>query len=239
MPTAIFSHVSARYGRGPTVLHDINFRLEAGSYHVLTGPSGAGKSTLLKMLYLAHKPCSGGASLFGQDLMRLRRNGRADLRRRIGVVFQDYRLLDHLTAFENVSLPLRLQGLVKSSYAEDVVELLTWVGLGDRANAYPPTLSGGERQRVAIARAIVAKPQLIVADEPTGSVDPEMGQRLMRLFTELNKLGATLVIATHDPTMALQVGAQAWHIQDGQLHHNTPTPDGGPVIDPYHHGGAS
>lgn len=216
-PTADFRGVFARYGRGAFVLRDVSFRLDAGSFHVLTGPSGAGKSTLLKMLYLAHGPQKGQATLFGQDISQLSRRHRADLRRRIGVVFQNYRLLDHLTAFDNVSLPLRLMGHKVQDYAEDVMELLTWVGLGDRAHAFPPTLSGGERQRIGIARSVVAKPQLIVADEPTGSVDPEMGQRLMRLFTELNKLGATVIIATHDPNMAEYTDAQAWHISHGKL----------------------
>ena len=216
-PVVDFQGVCARYGAGPNVLQGVDMCLQRGAFHVLIGPSGAGKTTLLKTLYLAHPPHLGTARLFGHDVNGLSRAGKTALRRRIGVVFQDYRLLDHLTALENAALPLRLQGLHPDDYAEDVMELLTWVGLSARIDAHPPTLSGGEKQRLAIARAVVAKPDLIIADEPTGSVDPEMGARIMRLFVELNKLGVTVLIATHDMDLARRYGASTWQLRDGQL----------------------
>src|SRR6201992_2644210 len=193
-----FENVGMRYGAGPEVLRDVHFTLEPGSFTFLTGLSGAGKTTLLKLMYIAEPPSRGLITLFGNDLATTPREDLPALRRRIGVVFQDFRLLDHLSAFDNVALPLRLAGKRGADYGRDVEELLSWVGLGDRMNARPPTLSGGEQQRVAIARAVVARPDLLIADEPTGNVDPEMGARLIRLFGELNRLGTTILIATHD-----------------------------------------
>jgi len=157
-----FENVGMRFGAGPEILRDVTFLLEAGSFTFLTGPSGAGKTTLLRLMYLAEPPSRGLITLFGCDLPALRR--------RIGVVFQDFRLLDHLSAFDNVALPLRLAGKRIDHYAHDVEELLEWVGLGNKLDAKPPTLSGGEQQRVAIARAVVARPDLLLADEPTGNV---------------------------------------------------------------------
>ncbi len=212
-----FENVGMRYGLGPEVLRDITFELEPGTFHILTGASGAGKTSLLKLMYLAHRPSRGLISMFGHDLATLPKTQRPFLRRRIGVVFQEFRLLDHLTAFENVALPLRIAGIGAENYEEDVRELLTWVGLGDRIEARPPTLSGGEKQRVAIARAVVAKPDLILADEPTGNVDPDMGRRLIHLFLELNKLGATVLVATHDTTIVEEVGGPNMHIEAGRL----------------------
>jgi cell division transport system ATP-binding protein len=194
-----FDRVSLSYGPEADVLADVSLHLKAGSMTFLTGPSGAGKSSLLKLAYLALRPSAGRVSLFGIDTGKLNRQTLARLRGRIGVVFQEFRLLEHLTAYENVALPLRVAGGKEKDYRDDVVELLRWVGLGDRLNARPETLSGGEKQRVAIARAVVVKPDLIIADEPTGNVDEEMGERLMRLFRELNKrLKTTVLIATHD-----------------------------------------
>ena len=172
-----FENVGMRYGAGPEVLRDVSFMLEPGSFTFLTGLSGAGKTTLLKLMYVAEPPSRGLITLFGNELATARRNDLPALRRRIGVVFQDFRLLDHLSAFDNVALPLRLAGKHDADYSHDVRELLSWVGLGDRLGARPPTLSGGEQQRVAIARAVVARPDLLIADEPTGNVDPEMGAR--------------------------------------------------------------
>ncbi len=193
-----FENVGMRYGAGPEVLRDVSFVLEQGSFTFLTGLSGAGKTTLLKLICLAEPPSRGLITLFGTDLAVARRRDLPALRRRIGVVFQDFRLLSHLSVYDNVALPLRLAGKRESEYARDVRELLSWVGLGDHLNALPPTLSGGEQQRVAIARAVVARPDLLIADEPTGNVDPEMGARLIRLIAELNRLGTTVLIATHD-----------------------------------------
>ena len=193
-----FENVGMRYGLGPEVLRDISFSLERGAFHLLTGPSGAGKTSLLKLIYLAERPSRGMISMFGRDTGGMERDELPPLRRRIGVVFQDFRLLDHLTVLDNVALPRRVMGQTEAQYRADVEELLAWVGLGNRLNAKPPTLSGGEKQRVAIARAVVAKPELLLADEPTGNVDPDIGGRIMRLFIELNRLGTSILIATHD-----------------------------------------
>lgn len=210
--------ISLSYGRETDVLADVSLKLAPGSMTFLTGPSGAGKSTLLKLAYLALHPTSGRISLFDVDTTRLKRQETARLRRRIGVVFQEFRLLDHLSAYENVALPLRIAGHPERRYRSDVEELLQWVGLGDRLNAYPATLSGGEKQRVAIARAVVVKPDLIIADEPTGNVDDEMGERLMRLFRELNRsLNTTILIATHDLNLLRHTKADLLRLSDGIL----------------------
>jgi cell division transport system ATP-binding protein len=206
-----------RYGAGPEILRDLTFALEPGSFSFLTGPSGAGKSTLLKLLFLAERPSRGLISLFGEDLALTRRAKLPSLRRRIGVVFQEFRLLNHLSVFDNVALPLRIAGQRSVEYAKDVEELLTWVGLGKRIHAKPPTLSGGEQQRVAIARAVVAKPDLLLADEPTGNVDPDIGRRLIRLFVELNRFGTTVIIATHDRRLVESTPARELRLVDGNL----------------------
>ena len=212
-----FENVGMRYGAGPEVLRDVTFVLEGGSFTFLTGLSGAGKTTLLKLISIAEPPSRGLITLFGRDLATAKRSALPALRRRIGVVFQDFRLLGHLSAFDNVALPLRIAGRKRSEYAGDVEELLVWVGLGDRMNAVPATLSGGEQQRVAIARAVVAKPDLLVADEPTGNVDPEIGARLIRLFAELNRLGTTVLIATHDRNLVETTRAREIRLVDGRL----------------------
>ena len=213
----VLNNVGYRYGRGPEILRDIDIELPVGSFHFLTGPSGAGKSSLLKLLYIDATPSSGSVSLFGRDTAGLSRDEIAWFRRRIGVVFQDFRLLDHLTAAENVALPLRVTGASEDAFRDNVAEMLGWVGLGDRMNAYPAALSGGEKQRVAIARAVVASPDIILADEPTGSVDPEMGQRIMRLFQEMNRLGKTVVLATHDMSRIAQAQHPVLELSDGKL----------------------
>ena len=210
-----FENVGMRYGTGAEVLRDVSFTLEAGSFTFLTGLSGAGKTTLLKLIYLAEPPSRGLITLFGQDLATAKRAELPPLRRRIGVVFQDFRLLAHLSVFDNVALPLRLAG--KRGQGRDVEELLSWVGLGDRLEAKPATLSGGEQQRVAIARAVVARPDLLIADEPTGNVDPEMGARLIRLIAELNRLGTTVLIATHDRALIEATRAREMRLVDGRL----------------------
>jgi cell division transport system ATP-binding protein len=216
-PVVRFQNVGMRYGRAPEVLKDVGFTLTAGSFHFLTGASGAGKSSLLKLIYLASRPSRGQIALFGHDVEQLKRRELPFLRRRIGVVFQEYRLLDHLSAFDNTALPLRLAGRKPESYREDVAELLTWVGLGERMHALPPTLSGGEQQRLAIARAVVNRPELILADEPTGNVDHEMSLRILRLFVELNRLGATVLIASHDEALVGQSGMPVLHLSGGRL----------------------
>lgn len=212
-----FENVGMRYGMGPEVLRDVSFELAPGSFHFLTGPSGAGKTSLLKLMFLAVRPSRGLITMFGQDIATLPRKEMPALRRRIGVVFQEFRLLDHLTTYENVALPLRIQGQPESTWRADVMELLAWVGLGDRIHAKPPTLSGGEKQRAAIARAVVGQPDVLLADEPTGNVDPEMGQRLLRLFVELNRLGTSVLLATHDRSLVDAAGAPELVLKEGGL----------------------
>ena len=213
-----FENVGIRYGMGPEVLHDLTFSIAPGSFQFLTGPSGAGKTTLLRLILLSVKPTRGLISVFGEEVSRISKNTLTGLRRRMGVVFQDFRLLDHLTIFENVALPLRVQGQEEASYRREVVELLRWVGLGERMHVLPPVLSGGEKQRAAIARALIVRPQLLLADEPTGNVDPSLGRRLLRLFIELNRLGTSVVIATHDLALMDQVDARRLVLGDGHLH---------------------
>ena len=213
-----FENVGLRYGLGPEALRDLSFRIDSHSFQFLTGPSGAGKTSLLRMLFLSLKPTRGLVSMFNHDAATLSKDGRATLRRRIGIVFQDFRLLDHLTTYENVALPLRVLGKDEDDYRAEVVELLHWVGLGERINALPPVLSGGEKQRAAIARAVIARPQLLLADEPTGNVDPSLGQRLLRLFVELNKSGTSVVIATHDIALMDEYDARRLVLHDGRLH---------------------
>ena len=212
-----FENVGMRYGDGPEVLRDISFALEPGSFHFLTGPSGAGKSSLLRLLFLAHRPSRGLITLFDRDTATMARHELPALRRRIGVVFQDFRLLDHLNAFENVALPLRIAGLREAEITEHVVELLEWVGLADALEVSPATLSGGEKQRLAIARAVVARPELLLADEPTGNLDPELSLRLFRLFEELNKLGTTVLIATHSSDLVTKSEHPALFLDAGCL----------------------
>ncbi len=211
-----------RYGRAPEVLKDVNLTLAPGSFHFLTGASGAGKSSLLKLIYLAHRPSRGLVHLFGHDVSVMERGHLPLLRRRIGVVFQEFRLLDHLSAFDNVALPLRIADQRPAEYRKDIAELLEWVGLGRRMHAMPPTLSGGEKQRLAIARAVVVRPDILIADEPTGNVDPDMSLRLLRLFVEMNRLGATVLIASHDQTLVRQSGMPVLHLADGRLVRSQP-----------------
>ena len=192
-----FDNVGLRYGTDKEVLTDLSFTLFPGSFYFLTGASGAGKTSLLKLLYLAQRPSRGMIRMFGADAITLPRQRLPWLRRRIGVVFQDFRLVAHLSAFDNVALPLRIAGVAEQDLAKPVADMLEWVGLGDRLDARPATLSGGEQQRVAIARAVIGRPEILVADEPTGNVDPDMAVKLLRLFEALNRLGTTVVVATH------------------------------------------
>ena len=212
-----FDNVGLRYGGGPEILRDVTFHVLPGSFHFLTGPSGAGKTTLLRLLFMSLRPSRGLIFIFGENVAEMSPGQRAGLRRRIGIVFQDFRLLDHLTTWENVALPLRVMGKRESDYRDDVTDLLHWVGLGERMNAYPEVLSGGEKQRAAIARAVIARPELLLADEPTGNVDPAIGNRLLRLFVELNRLGTSVIIATHDYALMDQLDAPRLAIHDGQL----------------------
>jgi cell division transport system ATP-binding protein len=213
-----FENVGLRYGFGAEVLRDLSFHIDSNSFQFLTGPSGAGKTSLLRLLFLSLKPTRGLISMFNQDITTLTKDNRATLRRRIGIVFQDFRLLDHLTTYENVALPFRVLGKEEDSYRSEVIELLQWVGLGERMDALPPVLSGGEKQRAAIARAVIARPQLLLADEPTGNVDPNLGQRLLRLFIELYRSGTSVVIATHDIALMDEYDARRLVLHEGRLH---------------------
>lgn len=203
-----FDKVGVRYGGGDPVLENVDLGIEPGSFQFLTGPSGAGKTSLLRLMFLSLAPTKGRITVFGQDSASLTRDDLPAIRRRIGIVFQDFRLLDHLTLYENVALPLRVRGKEEVSYARDVVDLLKWVGLSQRIDAYPPVLSGGEQQRAAIARALIDQPDILLADEPTGNLDPTLARRLLRLFVELNRSGTSVVIATHDLSLMDQIQAR-------------------------------
>ncbi|MCK5519271.1 MAG: cell division ATP-binding protein FtsE [Alphaproteobacteria bacterium] len=210
-----FSSVGLRYGTGSEVLHDVNFELEAGTFHFLTGPSGAGKTSLMKLLYLGQKPTRGIISMFGNDMSTMPRKKTPEIRRQIGVVFQDFRLLNHLSAFDNIALPLRVSNIPEADIKKNVTELLRWVGLGDKTDSRPPTLSGGEQQRVAIARAIINRPKLLLADEPTGNIDSDIGIKLLSLFEELNRHGTTVLIATHDEDIVRHFPHPQMRLEEG------------------------
>ncbi len=216
-PIVSCHNVSLSFEEDRSVLNNINFALEPGSFHFLTGPSVADQSSLLWLLYLAEKPTDGYIRMFGDRLDQLHKSELPFVRRRIGVVFQDFRLLKHLTALDNVALPLRVAGGKKKQIIDHVKELLSWVGLQDRMEAYPDSLSGGEQQRVAIARAVVTKPSLLVADEPTGNVDDKMAVRLMRLFEELNKMGTAVLIATHNEFLIQKFSHPVLYLDQGTL----------------------
>ncbi len=210
-------HIGKRYGAGAQILSDLSLALEPGGIYFLTGASGAGKTTLLKIITLAEQPSRGRVTLFGADAGTLDRTARAALRRRIGVVFQDFRLIDDMTAADNVALPLRIAGFPERQIAPNVAELLAWVGLGNRGDSLAANLSGGERQRVAIARAIVGRPELLIADEPTGNLDDEVALLLVRVFERINRLGTTVLIATHDIAFTRQFEHRRFHLDDGRL----------------------
>ncbi len=213
-----FDNVGLRYGTGTETLTDLSFTLFPGSFYFLTGTSGAGKTSLLKLLYLAHRPSRGVIKMFGQNAVTMPRARMPGFRRRIGVVFQDFRLVEHLSTFDNIALPLRIAGIQEKDLRGPVTEMLNWIGLTERANARPATLSGGEQQRVAIARAVIGRPEMLVADEPTGNVDPDMARRLLQLFAALNKLGTTVVVATHDIHLLGEVeGAHMMMLDKGRL----------------------
>lgn len=227
-----FESVGLRYGQGPEILQDISFSLAPASFHFLTGPSGAGKSSLLRLMYLAHRPSRGLVTLFGHDVSSASRGSLPVIRRRLGVVFQEFRLLDHLSILDNVALPLRVAGVSEEEVRKHVPELLTWVGLANYLHARPPTLSGGQKQRVAIARAVINRPELLLADEPTGNVDDRIAMRLLHLFVELNKLGTTVVIATHNDRLVTRFGFPRMHMEMGSLHFLEPQDDVPPILLP-------
>ena len=212
-----FENVGIRYNLNSEILHDVNLHIKPRSFQFLTGPSGSGKTTLLRLISLAIQPTRGLINIFGYDGSLLNTNQKQRLRREIGLVLQDFLLLDNLTAYENVALALKVRGLDEASFKNEVLDLLDWVGLKNRINAVPAVLSSGEKQRVAIARAVVTKPKLLLADEPTGNVDPKLAKRLLHLFLELNKLGTAVVLATHDLNLLDRVQATNLVIENCQV----------------------
>lgn len=212
-----FKNVGLRYGSGPEVLKNLSFQIKPGSFHFLTGPSGSGKTSLLRLLFLSRRPSTGSILMFGSETSEMNGDHLLEMRRRIGIVFQEFRLLDHLTTYENVALPLRVQGIEEVNYRSNVEELLDWVGLGDRMDALPELLSGGEKQRAAIARAVISKPEILLADEPTGNVDPELSERLMHLFTELHRMGTTLIVATHEIGLLEKFSQPRMQLKNGEV----------------------
>jgi len=212
-----FKKVGLKYGDEAEILSDLSFSIAPGSFHFLTGPSGAGKTSLLRLLLLSLRPSRGRITMFGENVSRLKQDRLLQMRRHIGIVFQEFRLLDHLTTFENVALPLRVRGQAEEEYADNVEELLDWVGLGGRMHAHPPLLSGGEKQRAAIARAVIGRPDILLADEPTGNVDPELSERLVHLFAELNRMGTTIIIATHELPLLEKFNYPQMMLSNGRL----------------------
>lgn len=214
----VFDNVGLRYSADREVLSNIAFSLYPGKFYFLTGASGAGKTSLLKMLYLAQRPTRGVIRMFGSDIITMPRKHMPSFRRRIGVVFQDFRLISHLNVFDNVALPLRISGVREGDLKKPVLDMLEWVGLGAKADSLPATLSGGEQQRVSIARAVIGRPNMLVADEPTGNVDPDMALKLLRLFEALTRLGTTVVVATHDVHLLKNIdNAFIMHLDEGAL----------------------
>jgi cell division transport system ATP-binding protein len=212
-----FENVSLTYPQSRDVLVDINFSMEDGGFYFLTGSSGAGKSSLLRLIYQAERPTSGRIYVFGEQISGQSRKRQAEMRRRIGIVFQDSRLIPHLTAWENTALPLRLTDAPEEYIQRHSRELLEWVGLGDRINAKPAELSGGEQQRVAIARAVVTRPKLLLADEPTGNVDDTTALKLFHLFDELNKIGTAVILATHQNHLVDHFQRPELNLHNGHL----------------------
>ena len=210
-------NVGMEYTRGHPVLKNVSLKLERGSFHFLTGASGAGKSTLLSLLSLQARPTRGNINMFGQNVTIMPRKDLPKLRRRIGIVLQDYRLLDHLTVAENVALPLKVMGEKDKRITPKVLELLDWIGLAEHQNAKPATLSGWQKQRTAIARAVITNPDILLADEPTGNLDSHLAQRLMYLFEALNQAGTTVLIASHDEHLISLFNYPTLRLQDGSL----------------------
>jgi cell division transport system ATP-binding protein len=212
-----FDNVSLTYESKRNILDHISFSVEDNGFYFLTGPSGAGKSSLLRLIYQAEKATSGTITLFGETLADKGHEKQAELRRKIGIVFQDFRLIPHLSAWENAALPLRLTGASENYIRRHTKELLEWVGIGNRMNAKPPELSGGEQQRIAIARAVVTRPKLLLADEPTGNVDEDTALKLFHLFNELNKLGTAIILATHQRHLVYRFHKPALRLVNGRL----------------------
>jgi len=212
-----FDGVSKRYPGGFEALNDLSFHLERGEMAFLTGPSGAGKSTLLKLIPLLERPSRGQIMIAGINLSRLGKGRIPYLRRRVGIIFQDHRLLHDRTVFDNVALPLVISGTPHREVGRRVRAALDKVGLLDRERASPITLSGGEQQRVGIARAVVTRPPILLADEPTGNLDPELSEEIMRLFGQFNSVGVTILVASHDIDLVSRLGHRRIRLRDGRI----------------------
>jgi cell division transport system ATP-binding protein len=217
-------NVAMRYGDGPEVLRELNLELPRGDFVFLMGPTGAGKSSLLRLLGLLQMPCRGQFSLFDRDIAGLTREELGAFRRRIGIVFQDARLLDHLSAYDNVALPLRINGAQDDQISGFVSEMLAWLGLSAAIQVKPPNLSMGQRQLIAVARAVIIRPNLLLCDEPTSNLDTKLARRLMHLFTQLRKLGTTVVLATHSDDLVDRYRHPILRIADGRLRGPLPPP---------------
>ena len=211
------NHVGLRYDGGPEVLSDISLKLEAGSFHYLTGSSGSGKTSLMRLLHIGLLPSRGDIRIFDQDIMRSTRTERANLRRNIGVIFQNFQLLPHLSLYDNIAMPLRLTNIPETKIETAVTEMISWIGLKDYIRVKPAFLSGGQQQRVAIARAVITKPKILLADEPTGSLDDAMGNKIITLFEELNKTGTAIVVATHNQGMINRFPHDILKLKNGGL----------------------
>jgi cell division transport system ATP-binding protein len=216
--------VGMRYGPSGEVLREIDLRLAAGSFHFVVGPSGAGKTSLLRLMSMTHPPSQGSMVLFGRDVAKLERPESSALRRRIGVVFQDFRLLEHMTVFDNVALPLRLGGASDEQVSAQVSRMLDWLGLGDAMEKKPGELSMGQRQLVSVGRAVIGRPSLLLADEPTSSVDPTRGRRLMHLFLSLHRLGTAVVFVTHNERLVKRHPFPVLAMDAGRLRRQEPAP---------------
>jgi len=217
-------HVAMRYGDGPEVLRDVNLALPPGDFVFLMGPTGSGKTSLLRLLGLLERPSHGAFSLFGRDVSSLARDDLTALRRRIGMVFQEVRLLDHLSAFDNVALPLRINGGQDDQIGASVSELLAWLGLSAVVEARPPSLSMGQRQLIAVARAVIVRPNLLLCDEPTSHVDGKLARRLMHMFSQLRKLGTTVAVATHSEDLVERYPHPILRLDRGRLKRPVPAP---------------
>lgn len=210
-------NVGMRYGNNPEILSDIELSIDKGDFYFLKGPSGSGKTSLLKLLYLDHKAVRGEVKILGHNVDTLSRNSLANIRKRVGVVFQDYMLLNHLTVFDNVALPLRILGKSESYIQKHVTEMLNWIDMGQHMQTTPNALSGGQQQRVAIARAVIHNPDILIADEPTGSVDDAIALKLLYLFIELNKRGTTVILSTHNKQLIEKFGYPVIELKNGGL----------------------
>ncbi|HSA82889.1 MAG TPA: ATP-binding cassette domain-containing protein [Geminicoccaceae bacterium] len=217
-------HVAMRYGDGPEVLRDVNLALPPGDFVFLMGPTGSGKTSLLRLLGLLERPSHGTFTLLGRDVRGLERDELAALRRRIGMVFQEVRLLDHLSAFDNVALPLRINGGQDDQIGASVSELLAWLGLSAVIEAKPPGLSMGQRQLIGVARAVIVRPSLLLCDEPTGNLDGKVARRLMHMFSQLRKLGTTVVVATHSADLVARYPHPILRLDRGRLKRPVPAP---------------